>query len=210
MDGTLLAVNSAKLWAQFMWRRGEISTWTLARSMTWLARYKLALVDMEDISDALSSHIGGTSERELELVIAQWYRDEVRRHVLPQMMDAVRGHQHAGERTVVLTAASPYLAWEVARDLGMDDVISTRLEVDDEGLFTGRLERPLCYGAGKVELAESWAATRDVSLDASAFYTDSYTDVPMLERVRRPVVVNPDPRLARWASKRGVPVRWYA
>ena len=146
MDGTILAVNSARLWAQLMWKRGEISTWTLARSMTWLARYKLALVEMEDMTEALSSHVRGLNESDMRVVTEQWYRDEVRAYVIPQVVDAIRGHRAAGEEVVVLTAAGPYLAWALARDLEMDDVICTTLEVGSDGRFTGKLDRPLCYG----------------------------------------------------------------
>lgn len=210
MDGTILAANSGWLLARRMWRHGEISTWTLARSLGWLTRYKLALVQMEDLTDALSSHVRGLREADMRVDTDQWYHDELSAHVIPQTVDAIRGHQAEGEQAVMLTAAGPYLAWAVARDLGMDDVISTTLEVDAQGRFTGRLDRPLCYGQGKVELAERWASARGVDLDACAFYTDSYTDLPMLERVGRPAVINPDPRLARWARARGVPTRRYA
>jgi phosphoserine phosphatase len=68
---------------------------------------------------------------------------------------------------------------------------------------------PLCFGAGKVVAAEAWAARHGVDLADTTFYTDSYTDLPMLERVGRPVAVNPDPRLARTARRRGWPIlRW--
>ena len=56
---------------------------------------------------------------------------------------------------------------------------------------------PLCYGAGKIERALRLAASLGFALDEATFYTDSLTDLPLLERVREPVAVNPDPRLSR-------------
>jgi phosphoserine phosphatase len=86
--------------------------------------------------------------------------------------------------------------------LGMDDVVSTQLEVE-KGLFTGRVVGPACFGRGKVHWAEALGQKRSLDLDKSWFYTDSYTDLPMLERVGNRVIVNPDPRLRRAARQRG-------
>ena len=63
------------------------------------------------------------------------------------------------------------------------------------GEHTGRSEGRLCYGSGKLDYAEAFARSRGVSLGECVFYTDSISDLPVLERVGRPVVVNPDGRL---------------
>jgi putative phosphoserine phosphatase/1-acylglycerol-3-phosphate O-acyltransferase len=78
--------------------------------------------------------------------------------------------------------------------------LCTRYEVKD-GRFTGDFIEPLCYGEGKVIHAERFAREHNIDVDASYFYTDSCTDLPMLERVSYPRVVNPDVRL-RWVAKR--------
>jgi phosphoserine phosphatase len=67
----------------------------------------------------------------------------------------------------------------------------------------------VCYGQGKVVWAERFAAEHDVDLAASYFYTDSISDLPLLERVGHPVVVNPDLRLRRLARKRGWPLEMF-
>jgi phosphoserine phosphatase len=81
--------------------------------------------------------------------------------------------------------------------------------VGSDGAFTGRLVEPLCYGVGKLARARELAARVGFDLDEATFYSDSYTDLPLLEAVRTPVAVNPDPRLARLARRRGWRVeRW--
>jgi phosphoserine phosphatase len=67
----------------------------------------------------------------------------------------------------------------------------------------------LCFGAGKLGYAEAYARERGVSLSDCWFYTDSYSDLPVLERMGHPVMVNPDPRLRREAERRGWPVEWW-
>lgn len=80
---------------------------------------------------------------------------------------------------------------------------------DAEGRLTGRVDRPICYGPGKVEHARRWAADHGIDLGASWFYSDSRSDLPMLEAVGSPEVVNPDPRLGFVARRRGWPIhRW--
>jgi phosphoserine phosphatase len=75
--------------------------------------------------------------------------------------------------------------------------------------LTGQVVPPVCYGTGKVVWAERFAEEHGVDLSASYFYTDSITDLPLLERVAHPVAVNPDPRLRRLAQKRGWPVETF-
>ena len=98
----------------------------------------------------------------------------------------------------------------LAELLGVPDLLCTELEVVD-GRLTGRHIAPACAGAGKVVYAERYAAEHGVDLGRSYFYTDSYSDLPMLERVGCPRVVNPDPRLRRRARARGWEIeRWRA
>jgi len=121
------------------------------------------------------------------------------------MAATVAAHRRAGHLLVILTSATRYLAEPVAADLGIEHLLVTQLLVRD-GRFTGEAVRPLCYGEGKTYWAERFAAAQGVDLGRSYFYTDSITDLPVLERVGEPRIVNPDPRLRRVAGRRGWPV----
>ena len=84
-------------------------------------------------------------------------------------------------------------------------VLCTRLLVEN-GQFVGACARPICYGPGKVHYAERFAEQHDIDLANSYFYTDSYSDLPMLQRVGQPRIVNPDRRLAFHARRQGWPI----
>src|SRR5205085_6120811 len=88
----------------------------------------------------------------------------------------------------------------VARGVGIQHVLASELEVK-AGAFTGRASA-LCFGHHKVALAERWAAEHAIDLGASYFYSDSYNDLPMLERVGNAIAINPDTRLRRHARRR--------
>ena len=197
-------MNSARLWVEHMWREGELRKRDLLRSAVGLVQYRFALVDMEKIARDGAQRLAGTPEELLRARVKAWYEAQIRTTIRPSMREAVQRHRAAGDVVVLLTASSPYVAVPLCEDLEIEHQISTRFEVVD-GHFTGELEA-LCYGAGKVHLSEAWAAEAAVDLDGSWFYSDSYTDLPMLERVGNPVVVHPDPRLARWARQHQVEV----
>ena len=95
----------------------------------------------------------------------------------------------------------------IAEALGIEEVISTQFEVDGRASSPGGWSARPASGQGKVHWAEDLGARRQLDLGESWFYTDSYTDLPMLERVGNRVVVNPDPRLRRAAKRRGWPVQ---
>ena len=108
-----------------------------------------------------------------------------------------------------MTGASRYTSLPLARLLRIDHLVTTEFEVGPDGRFTGRPEEPLCLGHGKVVRAERLAKSLGFELKDATFYSDSISDLPLLERVGEPVVVNPDPRLRRTALARGWPVqRW--
>ena len=95
------------------------------------------------------------------------------------------------------------LADKLAEHFGIEHVLASALVEDAQGNFTGEPVRPLPYGPGKVLVARAWALAHDVDLEASAFFTDSVSDLPLLEAVAEPVAVNPDPRLWWAATRRG-------
>jgi HAD superfamily hydrolase (TIGR01490 family) len=118
------------------------------------------------------------------------------------MAARVAAHRRAGHIVAILTSATRYLAEPLGADLGIDHLLVTHLVVR-EGRFTGEVVEPVCYGRGKVYWAQRFATEQGLDLARSYFYTDSITDLPVLDRVGHPCVVHPDPRLRRLAQQRG-------
>jgi HAD superfamily hydrolase (TIGR01490 family) len=167
--------------------------------------YHLGFLDMEATLRAALVTIRGVEEREIREATREWWRAEVRPFLAPGARDVLEAHRRRGEPVVLLTSSSRYAAEMARADLALDDALFTAYEVRD-GRFTGEPVAPICYGPGKVLAAEAWAEERGVDLRESSFYTDSYTDLPMLERVGRPFAVHPDPRLRVLARARGWPI----
>ena len=207
MDKTLLRVDTAMSWTQFLYARGEIGKRTLAKALYWSTLYKLALLDMETVFTRLVEDLRGDSEAEMIAKCDVWYRAHVEPEIAPAARVAVEKHRAAGDVIVLATGSTQYAARPVAAGVGIPHVLSSELEVSG-GTFTGK-PAALCFGHHQVTLAEKWAAANQIDLAASTFYSDSYNDLPMLERVGTAVAVNPDARLRRHAKRRGWRVeRW--
>jgi HAD superfamily hydrolase (TIGR01490 family) len=121
--------------------------------------------------------------------------------IYPQMLEEVHAHQDAGRPTFIVSAAGDELVQTLADVLDMEGGIGTKYAVGEDGLMTGELNGPFMYGEGKVEAMRSFAAEHEIDLAQSWAYSDSASDLPMLRAVGRPVVVNPDPELARIARE---------
>jgi len=204
LDGTLIARNSAPLYMQHLRKIGRARRRDLARAFYYVGWYKLGLLDIDRAVAVTLEWIRGLDEAAVRADCDAWYARTVRGYVYPAMAATVTAHRAAGHVPVIVTSATRYLADPLARDLGIEHVLVTQLLVA-EGVFTGEAVRPVCYGKGKVHWAERFADAQAIDLGRSYFYTDSITDLPLLERVGEPRVVNPDPRLARTAARRGWP-----
>jgi HAD superfamily hydrolase (TIGR01490 family) len=202
-DRTLIGVNSGRLWVDAERRAGRISRWQLAAASLMFLRYHLSLIDMVEAMNKAISTVAGEPEQDLAERTRQWYAEEVRPHLLPRALQTLEQHREQGHALVLLTTSSPYLSRAVTQDLRLDDYGCTAFEVDEAGRFTGQVVEPVCYGPGKVEHALRIASRHGLDVDASYFYTDSYTDRAMLKKVAHPRVVNPDPRLRRLARQKG-------
>jgi HAD superfamily hydrolase (TIGR01490 family) len=205
LDRTLIPFNTARGWFSRERAAGRLSLAHTMEAAIWFGLYGLGLMDAERAFGRAAAVMVGQSEEELERRTHCYFHEELADRFAPGGLAALDRHRQQGEPVVLLTSSSPYLSRCVADQLDLDTWLCTRFKVE-EGLFTGELHLPLCYGDGKVTLAEGWAADAGVDLDASWFYTDSITDLPMLERVGHPVVVQPDARLLRLARKRSWPV----
>ena len=206
LDRTLIDCNSGRLWLQHEWRLGNVSLRQGAWATWWLAKYSVGLGDgLADVFDTLARSLEGLEERELDDRIRVWFAQEVAGRLRPGAEMALRHHRERGDRLVVATSSSPYAGRCAQEAFGLDEVLSSVFGVDETGRFTGRMTET-AVGGGKARLAARWASEQGMSLADATFYSDSATDLALLEAVGRPVAVNPDRALRREAARRGWPI----
>ena len=194
LDCTLVACNTGRLFLRDLRRRGEISLAKALRALSWLAKYRLAIVDLPTITAHVADFLRGKVEEDFAEQCQRLVEDEVLPRLLPAGLRAVERHRADGHVLALLSSSPRYIVEPVARALSVEAVGATEFEVE-----RGKL-------SGKIHWAESLGASHAIDVGASWFYTDSFTDLPMLERVTHRVAVNPDPRLKKMARTRGWPV----
>ena len=200
MDKTVLRIDTLRSWIAYQRESGEISTIDLMRGMYWGILYRLALTSFDAMENSFST-LAGESEYDLTQKGKRWFQECVEHEISSDAIKAIEHHRQRREKIVLITGSTQYTPEALSAMLNIDHTLCSRLEVVD-GKFTGRLESR-CYGEHKVTAAEEFAQLHGIDLDKSTFYSDSYLDLPMLNRVNTPVVVNPDWRLKRHAKKAG-------
>ncbi len=205
MDKTLISGNSGVSFMRYSLRRGKTTRWKVVKSMVDYLRYRYDLLNMEMAYQDSLRPLVGVREEELIQFCQEWFNDAVRPLIYPEAHEFVHQHLERGDKVAIISNATSYAVDPLARYLGVPYILATRLEVR-KGIFTGKYIKPLCFRQGKVFWAEKLARELGADLSQSTFYTDSITDLPLLERVKSPRVVNPDPRLRRLAKSREWPV----
>jgi len=203
LDKTLICRNSATLWIRFELAAGRITMREAFEALAWVLRYSIGATNIVPALRRAVAALTGQREQDMRRRVETFHQSMVRPLYRPGAREAIERHRDAGDHLVLLTSASNYVSELVCDDLELDGYVCSRFEVDSHGVYTGRPVEPLCFGEGKVELAGRYASTLDLGLESSAFYSDSHSDLPMLEAAGEPMVVNPDPRLRRLARKRG-------
>jgi len=204
LDHTLVPFDSGMAWFRFLVGRGEA---------------RPALVD--DYLARCQEYVAGrTTAGELHDFVAQTFRDlaparlhalrrsfaaEVATEIPPAAHRLIAHHVGQGHRCCIVTATNRFVASALAQALGVGGLLATEFETDD-GRFTGRLAGPVCHGGEKIARVEHWLrgqALQWETLGHSVFYSDSASDLPLLQKVREPVVVRPDARLRDHALTHG-------
>jgi HAD superfamily hydrolase (TIGR01490 family) len=208
MDKTLIAENSGSLYMKYRYERGEVDGWELAKGLVAYLRYKAGVLDIRAFTQQAMLEFRGQSERKLLREARDFVHQLVLPTVYPEAIDTIRWHQEQGHVVAIVSGATKFVVRPLAEALGIRHYLYTRLEVE-HGRFTGRVIDPICFEEGKIYWLQQFIDERGVDLARSWFYTDSITDLPLMDLVGHAVAVNPDPFLFRAARRRGWPVKFF-
>jgi HAD superfamily hydrolase (TIGR01490 family) len=209
LDRTLIAGSSAFTLATAARRMRMMPTHELLRDAVTAATFKFRgdhdRGAADNARDRVLGFIRGQRQDDL-LALNEVVLPALLSKIRPEARRLVDIHRHSGRSTYIVSAAPEELVEPLAVSLGMTAGIGTRGEIDDEGVYTGRLDGPFCYGAGKVDAIQELARWERFDLQQCYAYSDSASDLPMLSAVGHPVAVNPDSKLERHARRHGWPV----
>lgn len=204
LDKTVIDTSASMAYRKPLADRGLITTGEMLRLLLMLGNYKLAGHDdesMDATKDVLVEMVRGRRAADLAEVAHDALHEVIVPFIYAEARQLIAAHHDAGHRVAMITASARILVTPIAEELGVDHLIATELAVDDKGVFTGEVPF-FCKGAAKVEGLRSLAVRNGYDLAASFAYTDSATDLPLLEAVGHPAPVNPDKALKKESAAR--------
>jgi HAD superfamily hydrolase (TIGR01490 family) len=209
LDKTIISKSSSLALSRPMYRAGMVSRSALLRGAYAQLVYLLVGADerkMDRLKESMLSMTKGWDRAEVEQLVHQVIIDVIDPFVYQEALDLMELHRASGRRIYIVSSSPEEVVRPLARHFGVSGVLATRAEVGADGKYTGELEF-YCYGEGKAQAIREAAQRAGIDLSGSYAYTDSSTDLAMLQAVGNPVAVNPDRDLRKVAEERGWQVR---
>lgn len=204
LDDSLINKDANSLWIKW---RAKHERWAFVEgilALTSLYRaYKKGKVTHWRLSNYYRTRTHNLTPAEYQQRVNEFFEERGQLHIYPQAASLLFAYRQQGAEVVMITGADDAVAKIYAKALGIKEVISNRLDIEGEQILG--LQQPLCYGPGKVILAAEFLNERGLTFNDCAFYTDSHSDLPLLEKVAQPVVLNPSPELAAIAQEKDWP-----
>ena len=205
LDKTVIAKASIAAFGGPFYRGGLINRRLIVRAVVSQIVFLHLGASEQKLARVRESMLTLTKGWDRELIreiVREALEDTVEPIIYAEALDLIEAHRAAGNRVYLVSASPEEIVQPLADHLGVDGAIATRAVVDDEGRYAGEMEF-YAYGPFKAEAIRELAEAEGIDLDESSAYSDSYTDLPMLEAVGHPVAVNPDRVLAKAAKERG-------
>ncbi len=209
LDNTLLISDSDFEWAQFLIEQRVLDREVYeARNLEFYEQYKDGTLDIHQFLDFQLKPLSRHSRIQLDV----WHNEFMAKRILPLIApgahELINKHMLEGDLCVIITATNRFVTAPIAQALGINNLIATEPE-QKNGEFTGQVSGAPCFREGKITRLENWLDERNLtwlSFLESWFYSDSLNDMPLLNKVSRPVAVDPDTTLKSYAEKNNWPI----
>jgi HAD superfamily hydrolase (TIGR01490 family) len=204
LDKTIIAKSSALAFGRPLYQAGFLNRRSLLKAGIAQISYMTFGADhdqMERAREEMLEMTKGWDKVAVEQLVREIVDEVVSPLVYAEALALIDEHKRVGRKVVIISSSPEEIVKPLARYLGVDHVIATRAKIDEEGRYTGEMEF-YAYAESKADAIRDLAAAEGLSLPDSFAYSDSVTDLPMLETVGHPVVVNPDKELAQAAEER--------
>ncbi|MEV7320317.1 HAD family hydrolase [Streptomyces sp. NPDC093970] len=208
LDKTVIAKSSTLTFSKSFYQGGLINRRAALRNAYSQFVFLVGGMDhdqMERTRAYLSGLVRGWNVQQVKEIVAETLHDLIDPIIYDEAASLIEAHHQAGRDVVIVSTSGAEVVEPIGELLGADRVVATRMVVGDDGCYTGEVEY-YAYGPTKAEAVRELAASEGYDLDRSYAYSDSATDLPMLQAVGQPHAVNPDRALRREALARGWPI----
>jgi putative phosphoserine phosphatase / 1-acylglycerol-3-phosphate O-acyltransferase len=208
-DETLLDVESGRLGIQWLWDRRLVPFGYILKILTANFLYKRRLLSDERMVKTMLTFYRKKRLADFQKGADNFYTSYLKPHLAPGILSRVRFHKEEGHLLVLISGSVRYLLEPVVRDLEFDHLLCTDLEVDKNGLMTGKPADLVCVDHNKKILTLKLAQQLELDLEKSYAYGNHHSDLPLLETVGNPHAVEPNSILEKIAHHRSWPILAY-
>ena len=203
LDNTLLADDSDHLWGEFLVEKNIVDAHVYKKANErFYQDYKEGNLDINAFCQFVFKVLKDNDYQQLIQWRSEFLQTKIQPKIALKAPVLIQKHKNQGDTLLIITATNLFITAPIAKLLGIDAILATTPEFDGKQ-FTGKLEGIPCFKEGKVERLNSWLKDNKHNLKGSYFYSDSHNDLPLLEIVDSPIVVDGDEKLLIVAKKHG-------
>lgn len=206
LDNTLIAGDSDHSWGEFLIEKGLVDAVNYRQTNDQFYQdYQRGELDIYAYQRFVMTQVSQFDSAQQQRLLREFMDHKIKRLWLPKAVELLAQHRAQGDFLLIITATNRFITEPIAIALGVDELIATEPEIVD-GVYTGEIIDPPCYQEGKVSRWLSWQATRNRTGETCYFYSDSINDLPLLNAIENPIVVDPCPQLRTAALAKGWPI----
>jgi putative phosphoserine phosphatase/1-acylglycerol-3-phosphate O-acyltransferase len=206
LDGTLVAGFTAVIMTRERFRKGDMGVGELIAMIAAGLTHQLGGIEFEDLINKAAGLLRGRPLSDLQQIGERLFAEKIEKRIYPEMRELVQAHLDRGHTVVLSSSALTIQVDPVARFLGIPNTLTNRFDVDENGVLTGKVIKPILWGPGKANAVQEFAGAHGIDLQDSYFYADGDEDVALMYLVGNPRPTNPGDKMREIANKRGWPI----
>jgi len=201
VDHTVVRKTTAEYFVQMALKEKIIRFSQISHLIIDWIKYKLAFPNNDFIENTVK-RLAGIQKDDLDRVAAECFEKRIKKNIYTGAKNIIEELIQKGEKVIFATSSFDFIIRPLEKYFGIEGSLASQLEYS-HGKMTGKLVGYSFFGPKKKTAAIAWMESNGINPQNVSFYSDSYTDLPLLEHCGTPVAVNPDGILARKARKRG-------
>ena len=202
LDNTLIQGDSDFEWGQFLVSKKLVDEqqYEIANK-AFYEDYKNGTLDIFEFSSFSFQPLSIRSMEELSILHSEFMKERILPIISTKSRELIKKHKGRGDTLLIITATNSFITRPIAAELGIDHILATDTLIID-GRYTTKVDGTPCFQEGKITRLNIWLEKNNETLQDSVFYSDSYNDISLLEKVDHAIAVDPDERLKAVALER--------
>ena len=207
LDHTLINTDSDNAFPQFLIEKGLLDAeQAAAQNAQFYQDYQNGCLNVADFVAFQIAPLVGMQPAQRNELHAEFMQKYIQSHITQMAKMLVQSHRDAGDELLVISSTNEYIITPICHAFGINNIIGTQLESDENGAFTGKMVGTPSLREGKITRLNEWLAARGETMQSygkTYFYSDSHNDLPLMQLVDEAVAVNPDETLLAHAKQHG-------